>query len=88
MCAIILLLVEHTREATLDSQLMVGISQVTVDAVRGLPINFVSFLPSEFAEKLKTSLGGEEDAISRQGWLTIGRNVAGLYQRNPMLKFM
>ena len=81
-------LVEHTREAALDSQLMVGISQHTVSAVRGLPTDFVDFLATEFAEKLKTKLGGDEDAISPQGWINLGRNVGYLCRRNPVLKFM
>lgn len=79
---------EHTREAALDSQLMVGISQVTVSAVRGLPIDFVSFLPSEFVEKIKTRIGGGDDAITSEGWKNLGNSVAYLYRRSPSLKYM
>ncbi|XP_046850901.1 EP300-interacting inhibitor of differentiation 3-like [Xenia sp. Carnegie-2017] len=93
--------VSHTREAALDSQLLVLLSNLGTEQAQHLQTGVVTFEPRMFAEKLITFMGGrcaghetdeegnlQDVNLDNLDWNKLGNIAAKSFHRTTGLEFM
>ncbi|XP_028391217.1 non-structural maintenance of chromosomes element 4 homolog A-like [Dendronephthya gigantea] len=92
--------VRRTREAALDAQLLVLVSNLGYERAQHLQTGIVTFEPRTFAEKLITFMGGRRvDESDEEGnaedvrleslhWNTIGQIAEKSFRRTAAIEFM
>lgn len=93
--------VRRTREAALDAQFLVLVSNLGFEQAQHLQTGIVTFEPRTFAEKLITFMGGRcvEDETDEEGnpqdvrlesldWKKIGKIAANSFRRTAAVEFM